>query len=65
MRLNRERGITVIFVTHEPDVAAFTKRMITLRDGRVIADQPTERTTVVAFPGAVANVPAAGEAAPA
>jgi putative ABC transport system ATP-binding protein len=65
VRLNRERGITVIFVTHEPDVAAFTKRMITLRDGRVIADQPTERTTVVAFPGAVANVPAAGEAAPA
>ena len=53
VRLNRERGITVIFVTHEPDVAAYTRRMITLRDGRVIADEPTARTTVVPFPGTV------------
>jgi len=53
-RLNTERGITVIFVTHEPDVAAYTRRMITLRDGRMIADAPTSRSTVVPFPGAVA-----------
>jgi putative ABC transport system ATP-binding protein len=67
VRLNRERGITVIFVTHEPEVAAYTRRMITLRDGRVIADEPTHRTTVVAFPGSVqaATPPQAEEEAPA
>jgi len=64
VRLNRERGITIIFVTHEPEVAAYTRRMITLRDGRVIADAPTVRSTVVAFPGAVAtdaSMPASAE----
>ena len=66
VKLNRERGITIIFVTHEPEVAAYTRRMITLRDGRVIADAPTQRTTVVAFPGSVPTaVPAQAEEAPA
>jgi len=59
VRLNRERGMTVIFVTHEMDVAAYTHRMITLRDGRIIADEPTARKTVVPFPG---TVPLAGAA---
>jgi putative ABC transport system ATP-binding protein len=63
VRLNRERGITVIFVTHEAEVAAYTRRMITLRDGRIIADAPTVRTTVVPFPGtAPAGEPATEEA---
>ena len=65
VRLNRERGITVIFVTHEPEVAAYTQRMITLRDGRVIADAPTARSTIVAFPGTMPGVQAAAESAPA
>ncbi|MBI4505768.1 MAG: ABC transporter ATP-binding protein, partial [Chloroflexi bacterium] len=39
-RLNRERGITVIFVTHERDIAYHTRRIIRLRDGRVVADEP-------------------------
>jgi ABC-type lipoprotein export system ATPase subunit len=34
MKLNEE-GITVILVTHEPDVAAFAKRVVRMRDGRV------------------------------
>ena len=38
-RLNRD-GITVIVVTHDPDIAAFTKRTITLRDGQVVDDRP-------------------------
>ena len=29
-------GITVVIVTHEPDIAAFTSRNITFRDGRII-----------------------------
>ncbi len=37
--LNRENGITVIVVTHEPDVAARADRVITLSDGRVISDE--------------------------
>jgi len=37
--LNR-KGVTVIMVTHEPDIAAFTKRIITFRDGRIISDVP-------------------------
>ncbi len=38
-KLNRQ-GITIIMVTHEPDVAAFTKRNIVFRDGMIIADSP-------------------------
>jgi putative ABC transport system ATP-binding protein len=64
VRLNRERGITVIFVTHEPEVAAHTRRIITLRDGRVVADAPTPHITVVPFPGTIAP-PQAQEEAPA
>ncbi|MFA6856814.1 MAG: ABC transporter ATP-binding protein [Treponema sp.] len=39
-----DRGKTVIMVTHEPDVAVYCKRMITLRDGAIVSDTPiTER----------------------
>jgi len=35
-----EQGITIILVTHEPDLAAYTKRIIELRDGLIIRDEP-------------------------
>ena len=35
-----DRGITIIVVTHEPDVAAFARRILTFRDGRVVGDTP-------------------------
>ncbi len=38
-RLNREGGITVIVVTHDPDVAAYADRIVTFRDGAVLSDQ--------------------------
>ena len=38
-RLNREEGNTVIIVTHERDVAEFTDRIITFKDGAVIKDE--------------------------
>ena len=38
-RLNREQGITVVFVTHDPWIARHTNRVIMLRDGKVIADR--------------------------
>jgi len=38
-RLNTERGITVVMVTHEPDMAAFARRSIRFVDGRIESDQ--------------------------
>jgi putative ABC transport system ATP-binding protein len=37
--LNRD-GITVVMVTHEPDVAAFARRVVQFRDGRIVSDRP-------------------------
>ena len=37
--LNRE-GITVIFVTHEADIAEHTRRNLRLSDGLIVSDQP-------------------------
>lgn len=39
-RLNLERGITVIYVTHSPETAEYTRRIIRLRDGAVEGDEP-------------------------
>lgn len=38
-RLNREDGITTVFVTHDPWIARHTSRVIMLRDGKIVADQ--------------------------
>ena len=56
--LNRERGVTIIVVTHEPDIATYTDRVITMRDGQVISDErkPAARPQ----PGAPARVSLAG-----
>jgi putative ABC transport system ATP-binding protein len=40
-QLNKE-GKTIVFVTHEPDIASFSSRTITLKDGRVIKDVKNE-----------------------
>lgn len=37
-KLNRERGITIVLVTHEHDIAACASRVVTFRDGRVVSD---------------------------
>ncbi|HVJ94395.1 MAG TPA: ABC transporter ATP-binding protein [Labilithrix sp.] len=37
-RLNRERGITIVLVTHEHDIAACASRVVTFRDGRIVSD---------------------------
>jgi putative ABC transport system ATP-binding protein len=36
--LNQQQGKTIVFVTHEPDIAAFSSRTITLKDGKVVKD---------------------------
>jgi len=38
--LNEAQGITIIFVTHEPDIAAHTRRIVRLADGVIVEDHP-------------------------
>ncbi|MGH7339767.1 MAG: macrolide ABC transporter ATP-binding protein, partial [Candidatus Rokuibacteriota bacterium] len=38
--LNRERGMTVLIVTHEPDIAAYANRAIQFHDGHIRSDVP-------------------------
>jgi putative ABC transport system ATP-binding protein len=38
--LNTERGITVVLVTHEPDIARYAQRVILFKDGLVVEDRP-------------------------
>jgi len=38
-RLNRDLGITIIMVTHEPDIASVAKRNILFKDGTVVSDR--------------------------
>jgi putative ABC transport system ATP-binding protein len=40
VRLNRERAITVVLVTHSDEIAAYAERIIGFRDGRVVSDAP-------------------------
>jgi putative ABC transport system ATP-binding protein len=37
-RLNRDRGITIVLITHEHDIAEYATRVVTVRDGRVQSD---------------------------
>jgi len=39
-RLNREQGISIIVVTHEPDIAQYGERIIAFKDGHIVSDQP-------------------------
>jgi putative ABC transport system ATP-binding protein len=41
-----EKGQTVILVTHEEDIAGYAKRIIRLRDGRIVSDYPTDKDPV-------------------
>jgi macrolide transport system ATP-binding/permease protein len=48
-KLNRERGLTVVVVTHDPDTAAYADRTITFRDGVIVSDERApgeDRTTL-------------------
>jgi len=52
-RLNDDLGITLVLVTHEPDIARFARRVIRFRDGSLVEDQPVaDRRTPPAAEGA-------------
>jgi putative ABC transport system ATP-binding protein len=40
--LNQREGITVVLITHEPDIAAYANRLVRLADGKIIYDGPVE-----------------------
>jgi len=43
-RLNRDQGITILFVTHDPEIAQYCNRIIHFRDGRIEQDQSNHTT---------------------
>jgi len=55
------RGVTIILVTHEPDIAAQAKRVILMRDGKIEGDRATDTREGPVAPPATADLPAAPE----
>jgi putative ABC transport system ATP-binding protein len=58
-KLQRERGITIVLITHEMDVAQFGTRIITFRDGKIVSDRPNEQRTPSSEPTVHEPVPTA------
>jgi putative ABC transport system ATP-binding protein len=47
-RLNREKRITIILITHEHDIAEYGQRVVVVRDGRVVDDHAVARRRIAA-----------------
>jgi macrolide transport system ATP-binding/permease protein len=45
--LNRRQGVTIVLVTHEADIAAYADRILTMRDGKIIADERPAKPAAV------------------
>ncbi len=55
--LRERRGITIVLITHEPDIAAYGTRVIAVRDGKILSDRPNApRDTFAEAPVAIAAV---------
>ncbi|MGQ9552564.1 MAG: ABC transporter ATP-binding protein [Anaerolineae bacterium] len=63
-RLNQERGITIVFVTHDTGIACCTKRIVRIRDGQLLSDEPVTdeqaRSAVIGSPFSAALAQVAG-----
>ena len=44
-QLNRDRHTTIIYVTHDPRMAKFARRLIQIRDGKILSDEPNEQVS--------------------
>lgn len=53
VRLNRERGLTIVLVTHESDIAAYADRIITMSDGKIQSDKRNDLPVSGTKPAAV------------
>ncbi len=53
--LNRDRGITVVVVTHDINIAAWCERVVTFKDGRLVDDRPVTEAVPEAARAAVAR----------
>ena len=49
-RLNAERQLTILLITHEPDVAAYAQRLLIIRDGLIADDRPVTQRTIAVPP---------------
>jgi putative ABC transport system ATP-binding protein len=49
VKLNRNAHITIVLVTHEPDIAAYSDRIIKFLDGRIVSDESGERKSIERF----------------
>lgn len=47
-KLNHEQGITILLVTHEQDIAAYSQRVLTFSDGKIETDVPNESMQAIA-----------------
>ncbi|OAT85226.1 ABC transporter ATP-binding protein [Desulfotomaculum copahuensis] len=45
-QMHSEQGVTVVIVTHEPDIAVYCQRKITMRDGSIAGDEPVIHRTI-------------------
>ncbi|HEV2440123.1 MAG TPA: ABC transporter ATP-binding protein [bacterium] len=64
-RLNEQQGLTVVLVTHDMTVAAWSKRVVTFRDGRIVSDKPVAEAVPEALRAGVDQAHAAArEGAP-
>lgn len=45
-QLNREAGMAVVLVTHEPDIATYARRVLFFKDGRLLRDETVERPRI-------------------
>ena len=59
-RLKEERGITIVLITHEPQVAEYGSRIIAFKDGQIVSDQPNDRQRLAM--GELALLPAGAPA---